>query len=110
MLAGSGSPRQADDRQTQGQTSSPMGLAFQYEYEPGREHPGPDGGRIIATEHELIYLDKEGRIRIRGPNGVGGLSFAIPAPGARPSLPVKNSDDAIFETYLQHKNITGHFE
>jgi integrase len=90
---------------------TPAGVTFQHEYEPGREHAGPDGGRIIATERELIYLDKEGRIRIRGPNGgVGGLSFAVPVPGARPSLPVKNSDDAIFETYLQHKNITGHFE
>jgi integrase len=88
-----------------------VGVTWQHEYEPGREHPGPDGGRIIATERELMYLDKTGRITIRGPNGgVGGLSFAVPAPGARPSLPVKNSDDAIFETYLQHKNITGHFE
>ena len=45
------------------------------------------------------------------PNGgVGGLSFVVPTPGTRPALAVKNSDDAIFETYLQHKNITGHFE
>jgi integrase len=87
------------------------GVTWRHEYEPGREHPGPDGGRIIATERELMYLDKTGRISIRGPNGgVGGLGFAVPMPGARPSLPVKNSDDAIFETYLKHKNITGHFE
>src|SRR4051795_13050928 len=46
----------------------PVGLAWQHEYEPGREHVGPDGGRIIATDSELIYV-KEGRITIRGPNG-----------------------------------------
>jgi integrase len=29
---------------------------------------------------------------------------------ARPSLAVKNSDDALFETYLQHANVTGYCE
>src|SRR5205807_2714259 len=71
---------------------TPAGVTFRHEYEPGREHPGPDGGRIIATERELIYLDAEGRIRIKGPNG--GLAFVVPTPGTRPSLAVKNSDDA----------------
>jgi integrase len=86
-----------------------VGMNWTFEYEPGREHPGPDGGRIIATEHELIYLDKEGRIRVKGPNGgVGGLAFAVPAPGTRPSLATRNGDDAIFETYLNHRNITGY--
>jgi integrase len=28
----------------------------------------------------------------------------------RPILPTKNGDDAILETYLEHANITGHFE
>jgi integrase len=91
-----------------------VGVTWQTEYEPGREHPGPDGGRIIATERELMYLDKTGRITIRGPNGgVGGLSFAVPAPGARPSLAVKDGDDILFETYLKHAKggpVTGHFE
>jgi integrase len=84
---------------------APEGVAFRYEYEPGREHPGPDGGRVIATTTELIYLDADGKIRARGPNG--GIGFAIPAPGERPSVPVKNSDDALLETYLKHKGITG---
>jgi integrase len=91
----------------------PAGLAWKHEYEPGREHAGPDGGKIIATERELIFIDNTGQIRIRGPNGGvggGGLSFVVPTPGARPSLAVKNSDDAILETYLKHANITGHFE
>ena len=30
---------------------------WQHEYEPGREHVGPDGERIIATDRELIYLN-----------------------------------------------------
>jgi integrase len=86
-------------------------LAWQHEYEPGREHAGPDGGKIIATERELMFIDSTGHIRVRGPNGsVGGLSFVVPTPGARPCLAIKNSDDAILETYLKHANITGHFE
>ena len=28
----------------------------------------------------------------------------------RPTPPTKNGDDAILETYLKHRNITGHFE
>src|SRR5713226_6628085 len=35
---------------------------WQHQYEPGREHVGPDGGRIIATERELIHLDAKGVI------------------------------------------------
>jgi hypothetical protein len=34
---------------------------WRHKYEPGREHIGPDGGRIIATDQELIHLDTEGR-------------------------------------------------
>ena len=42
---------------------------WQHEYEPGREHVGPDGERIIAADSELIHLDSEGRITRRSPNG-----------------------------------------
>jgi site-specific recombinase XerD len=28
----------------------------------------------------------------------------------RPKVPTKNADDAIFETYLQHANVTGYYE
>jgi hypothetical protein len=31
-------------------------------YEPGREHKGSDGARIIATADDLIYLDANGTI------------------------------------------------
>src|SRR5690349_9420603 len=33
-----------------------------HQYEPGREHAAPDGGRIIATDRELIYLNHNGAI------------------------------------------------
>jgi integrase len=98
--------------------------AWQHQYEPGREHIGPDGGRVIATDRELIHLDTEGRITGRAPNG--GLAWqamgverrlGIPFPvffeasdTARPTLAVKNSDDEIFETYLKHANVTGYYE
>jgi integrase len=135
-----------------------------YEYAPGREHVAPDGGRIIATDRELIYLDAAGSITRRAPNGalvflVGGLTLkaaneklggrlvpiehepldaaALRAAGgvahwigppelslrsfgnaalksfvaeARPTVPKKNGDDAVLETYLKHANITGYYE
>jgi integrase len=97
---------------------------WQHEYEPGREHVGPDGGRVIATERELIHLDAKGVITGRAVNGgpafqlVGlerrlGLPFPVPievTDKVRPSLAVKNSDDALFETYLKHANVTGYYE
>ena len=36
--------------------------SWQHQYEPGREHVGPDGGRFIATNRELIYLNHDGAI------------------------------------------------
>jgi hypothetical protein len=42
---------------------------WHHQYEPGREHVSPDGGRIIATDRELIYLDAKGLITSRVPNG-----------------------------------------
>jgi integrase len=98
--------------------------AWEHQYEPGREHIGPDGGRFIAMERELIHLDAEGRITGRTPNGklafqMIGLErrLGIPFPvfveasdTARPTLAVKNSDDAVLETYLAHANITGYYE
>src|SRR6202008_1603440 len=40
-----------------------------HEYPPGREHSGPAGARIIATDRELIHIDKDGLITGRSPNG-----------------------------------------
>ena len=95
----------------------PAGIAWQHEYEPGRQHPGPDGGTIIATERELLYLDQDGQIRIRGPNG-GPLGFAVPAANVggpvghsrRPTLAVRSADDAILDTYLKHAGLNQRIE
>ena len=105
--------------------------SWQPQYEPGREHVGPDGGRIIATERELFHLNAEGRITGKTQNGgpafqlVGGNKLTVRSlveafieaegeifgPKAeRPTAPTKTGDDAILETYLKHANITGYFE
>ncbi len=96
---------------------------WRHELEPGREHVGSDGGRIFATDRELYHLDAQG-VTIRTiPNGgpafqlssVPRLGLTIPVPievtddGKRPILAVKNSDDAIFETYLNHASIDGYY-
>lgn len=98
-------------------------VAWQHEYRPGREHAGADGQRIIATDQELIYLNGQGDITGRAPNGrpghqlVGlerrlGIPFPVPIEVTgveRPTLAVKNGDDAILETYLKHADITGYY-
>jgi integrase len=97
-----------------------------YQYEPGREHVGPEGARIIALDRELLYLDAEGQITSRAPNGerefqlVGpirrlGLNVPVAIPinppeTQRATLAVKNGDDLILETYLAHANVAGHSE
>ena len=84
----------------------PAGIAWQHEYERGASSTGPDGGTIIATERELLYLDQDQRIRIRRPNG-GPLAFAVPVANGpvrhsrRPTLAVRSADDAILDTYLK---------
>ncbi|MGO9328129.1 MAG: tyrosine-type recombinase/integrase [Steroidobacteraceae bacterium] len=101
---------------------------WRYEYEPGREHVGPNGGRIIANDQELIYLDTQGHITRRSPNGgttyqlVGRkltLRSVVEAitgdqspfnDGVRPRRQERTADDAIIATYLEHANITGHSE
>jgi integrase len=102
-------------------------------YEPGRTHPGPDGGSIIATDRQLLHLDSSGRIIGQSDNGgmvlqvVAGekvlarnITEAYPTePEAaaveralrkRPDAPAKNGDDALLEKYLKHKNVTGYYE
>jgi integrase len=94
---------------------------WQYQLEPGREHVGPDGERIIATERELIYLNHNGAIVRTVPNGspayqlVGGdkltaRSLVNAYFTDRPKVQAKSSDDTIIETYLKHASITGHSE
>ena len=101
---------------------------WRHKYEPGREHIGTNGGRVIATDQELIYLDTQGHITKRSPNGettyqlVGRkltLRSVVEAitgdqspfsEGVRPRRQERTADDAIIETYLEHANITGHSE
>jgi integrase len=101
---------------------------WRHEYEPGREHAGPDGQRILATDKELFFIGHNGSITRTTLNGglahqlVGGpltlrsLAEAVikadfgDGAGERPTVAVKNGDDAILETYLQHASVTGHFE
>ena len=88
-----------------------------YEYEPGREHVGSEGQRIIATNQALIFLDANGAILRTTPNG--GLQYRHPTRLKEPSFelfdreraaapPKKNGDDEILDTYLNHRNIEGY--
>jgi integrase len=76
-----------------------------------------DGQQVFATERELRDLHTGAVI---GPNG-GLADVLTPAPRGGPSFkaydeakriapPTKNGDDAIFETYLRHKKVTGYYE
>jgi len=85
------------------------------DYTPGK-HPGPDGGEIIASATDLIYLDASGAFVRTAPNGgLRSVASSIPRLGlnlpvdlcgvtdaVRPTLVRKDSDDAIFQTYLDH--------
>jgi integrase len=105
-------------------------------YPPGL-HVGPDGERLFATEREVHHLDADGAVIRCEPNGGPGhrilnlplgavIHFGNPTRPInelrrlgpvfdltkmdRPKVPTKNADDAIFETYLQHANVTGYYE
>jgi integrase len=107
---------------------------WRHRFEPGREHVGEDGGRILATDKDLFHIDHKGAITKTEPNGglvpqffVGGVpvrSFttrsqkaalsifeAYRAGNPRPASPTKrNGDDALLETYLRHANISAYCE
>ena len=96
--------------------------AWRHEYAPGL-HVRPDGGRIFATDRELHFLDAQGVTICTTPNGgpehrIINLERRLGIPyapiqvtdAARPLLAVKTGDDALFETYLKHANVTGFYE
>jgi integrase len=64
-----------------------------YEYEPGREHIGPDGGRIIATKESLIFLDASGAI-IGEPRPNGGAEYRHPTRLREPSFELFDKERA----------------
>jgi integrase len=85
----------------------PEGVAaWRAEFTPGL-YDAPDGkGKIFATERELHYLDADGRIRLKGPNGgLAGLRFPVTGPNDKPSLAAKTDDDALVETYIAHAGL-----
>jgi integrase len=102
--------------------------AWQHELEPNREHAGPDGGKIVATDTLLIHINHNGAVIKTTPNGrpafqlIGGplsVQSLVKAYGehfdelegvTRPTVATKNGDDDLIETYLQHRKITGYKE
>jgi integrase len=99
---------------------------WRHDFEPGRSHSAPDGGQIIATDKELIYLDSSGSMTKTVPNGGPtqmliaprmGFVHGVPAKpfgfanlAPRPTVMTKDSDDAIIEAYLRERNVVGYPE
>jgi integrase len=102
--------------------------AWQHRLEPGREHAGPASGKIVATDKELIHIGHNGSIQRIEPNGSPAFQL-VGAPltvrslaeafieadfgtgrGERRTVPTKNTDDAILETYIHHANLAGYYE
>ena len=86
-------------------------------YEPGLRMI--DGEQVIVTERELQFIDASGNVIRREPNG-GPAELLTPAPpepsfraydeAKRPTLPTKDSDDQLLETYIKHNGIDGYRE
>ena len=102
---------------------------WKHALEPGREHAGPDGGKIVATDKELIHIGHNGNVLKIEPNGaralqlvnkgenVGEANWRLAAAflnddgslrfdkAARPVVATKIGDDALLETYIKHTGI-----
>jgi integrase len=92
-------------------------VTWRHRFAPGQEHITPDGERVVADDRELIFLNHNGAIVRKEPNG----EFAVTIPPLREQKAIvrreeqrkrtaTNADDALMETYLKHKNITGYYE
>src|SRR2546429_5556864 len=92
-------------------------VAWRHRFAPGQEHVTPDGERIVADVRELIFLNHNGAIVRKEPNG----EFVVALPPLREQKSIMrrddqrqrtatSADDALIETYLKHKNVTGYFE
>ena len=97
---------------------------WKHAMEPGREHAGPDGGKIVATDEQLIHISHNGSILKTEPNGgralqlvsnnenVGPSNWRFAAAflnadgspkfdqAARPVVEAKTGDDMLFQTYI----------
>jgi integrase len=92
-------------------------VTWLHRFAPGQEHITPDGERIVADDRELIFLNDNGAIVRKEPNG----EFAVALPPLREQKAfvrredqrkrtATSPDDALIETYLKHKNVTGYYE
>jgi integrase len=92
-------------------------VSWRHRFAPGQEHTTDDGERIVADDRELIFLNHNGAIVRKEPNG----EFAVALPPFRDQKAFVrrheqrqrtaiNPDDALIETYLKHKNVTGYYE
>jgi hypothetical protein len=93
--------------------------SWQQRFTPGQEHVTPDGERVIADDRELIFLNHNGAILRREPNGEFGIrlpplreqkEFVRNEDQRRRRPPSDGTDDALIETYLKHRNVTGYCE
>jgi integrase len=97
---------------------------WKHAMEPGREHAGSDGGKIVATDKELIHIGHNGNVLKIEPNGgralqlvsnkenVGDSNWRFAAAflnadgspkfdqAARPVVKAKTGDDMLFQTYI----------
>ena len=92
-------------------------VTWRHRFAPGQEHITPDGERIVADDRELIFLNHNGAIMRKEPNG----EFAAALPPLREQKAIvrreeqrqrtaTSPDDALIETYLKHKDVTGYYE
>ena len=52
-----------------------QGRGWIHDLTPGQEHTTPDGGRVLALDRELIYLNHNGAVLDTKPNG--GFGFVL---------------------------------
>jgi integrase len=92
-------------------------ITWRHQFAPGQEHVAPDGGRVVADDRELIFLNDNGAIVRKEPNG--GFALAVPPLREQKAIvrrekqrqrTATNPDDAVIDTYLKHKNVTGYYE
>src|SRR5258707_6328085 len=92
-------------------------VTWLHRFAPGQEHITPDGERIVADDRELIFLNHNGAIVRKEPNG----EFAAALPPLREQKAIvrredrrqrtaTSPDDALIGTHLKHKNVTGYYE
>ena len=99
--------------------------AWRYEYEPSADLQNvPNGERVAASATELKFYGPDGKLLRTTPNG--GPSFRIANLQHRLGIPYvdermievtevaqakpKTADDAILDTYIAHRTITGYNE